>query len=245
MDRHFDYNQKILLAVEFAAEPHQLKGLPPSYSVFQRVPIPEVSRAFDETQGLAARLFGAAKFHRVIDEHMGYWEKRIPTGKQCFVHYAIGPKDVVDDAFARVRDVDGWVLRGVYHVEPQSSAYPFAFPIGAAPNHFQLGETRTFGKESVFWFNFFPAQPYLFEKTFSIWALFNLFQGREGGECNQLTAVDGPDLLQVRGVDPFVQVNLNRFSSMLGYFAAAHEAGKHTFTIDAEYLWYGMVLRKL
>jgi hypothetical protein len=30
-----------------------------------------------------------------------------------------------------------------------------------------------------------------------------------------------------------------------GYFNSAHEAGRHTFTVDSEYLWYGMLLRKL
>jgi len=49
----------------------------------------------------------------------------------------------------------------------------------------------------------------------------------------------------VEGVDPFVQVNLNRFTSLPGYFNAAHEAGKHTFTVAPNYLWYGMLMRKV
>lgn len=245
MNRHFDYAQKILLAVEFADRPRRLDGLPPASFVFRRIALPEVERAFAETHNLVARLFGAARFHRVLDEHMGYWERRVPAGAQCFVHYSIGPADEIDAAFARVRDAGGWALCGVYHVEPQSSAYPFAFPLGAAPDHMHLGEPRTFGEQSVFWFNFFPAQPHLFEKTFAIWALFALFSGREGGECNQLVASDGDDHLRVDGVDPFVQVNLNRFTSMLGYFASAHEAGRHTFTVDPEYRWYGMLLRRV
>ena len=48
-----------------------------------------------------------------------------------------------------------------------------------------------------------------------------------------------------RCVDDFVQVNLNRFTSLPGFFNAAHEAGKHTFTVDPDYLWYGMLLSKL
>jgi hypothetical protein len=155
------------------------------------------------------------------------------------------PEEVIAAAFARLRDAGGWVLCGVYQVEPQSSAYPGSFPTGAAPNHFQLGEARTFGRDSVFWFNFFPAQPHLFEKTFPIWALFNIYQGREGGECNQLVAVDGASRLRVQGIDEIVQVNLNRFSSLLGYFQSVQEVGKHTFTIDPDYRWYGMLLRKV
>jgi hypothetical protein len=42
-----------------------------------------------------------------------------------------------------------------------------------------------------------------------------------------------------------VQVNLNRFSSLRGFFNAAHDAGEETFTDDSEYLWYGMLLRKV
>jgi hypothetical protein len=245
MDRSFDYSQKILLAVEFADHPRELAEPPPSHSVFRRIPIPEVTRAFEESHGLAARISGGARFHRAIDEHMGYWEERVPAGRSCYVHYAIGQKEVIDAAYARLCADGGWVLCGVYHIEPQSSSYPFAFPLGAAPDHFHLGEARAFGAGSIFWFNFFPAQPCLFEKTFAIWTLFNSFQGRDGGECNQLTAVDGADRLRVQGVEPFVQVNLNRFTSMLGYFASAHEAGKHTFTVDPEYRWYGMLLRKM
>jgi hypothetical protein len=67
-------------------------------------------------------------------------------------------------------------------------------------------------------------------------------QGR--GENNQLVALDGRDLSS-DGVDDFVQVNLNRFTSLPGFFNAAHEAGKHTFTVDPDYLWYGMLLSKV
>jgi len=49
----------------------------------------------------------------------------------------------------------------------------------------------------------------------------------------------------VERIDPFVQINLNRFTSLPGYFNSAHEAGRHTFTQDSEYLRYGMLLRKL
>ena len=97
----------------------------------------------------------------------------------------------------------------------------------------------------MFWFNFFPAQPALFEKTFAIWVLFQMHAHRERGKYNQLCAWEGKERLEVRGVDPFVLVNLNRFTSLPGYFNSAHEAGRHTFTLDSEYLWYGMLLRKL
>lgn len=245
MDRHFDYAQKILLVVEFAETPRSFSDMPPSYTVFERLPIPEVERAFAETESLFVRFIAGRKFHNVLDAHMGYWEKRVPAGKKCFVHYAIGSDEVITAAYHRVKAAGTFVLVGIYHVEPQSSAYPFAFPVREAPNHWFLGEKAAYTKESIFWFNFFPAQPYLFEKTFAVWALFNMIEAREGGVCNQLVAWEGKDRLDVNGVDEFVQVNLNRFTSIPGYFSAAHEAGKHTFTVDPEYLWYGMLLRKL
>ena len=99
--------------------------------------------------------------------------------------------------------------------------------------------------DSVFWFNFFPAQPHLFLKTFAVWVLFNGFQDLEGCECNQLVASEGPTRLLSSGVDPFVQVNLNRFTSLTGFWNSAREAGKNTFTVDPEYTWYGMLLKRL
>jgi len=246
MDRTFNYSQKILLAVEFGTAPTALPGPPPGCAIFQRVGIPEIVRAFDENESLFVRLLAGRKFQNVLNEHMGYWEERVPAGQQCFVHYAIGRNEVVASAFERLKnDAHPWVLRGIYHTEPQCSAFPASFPSGAAQNPWSPDEPFPFTRDSVFWFNFFPAQPALFEKTFAVWVLFNMFQQRERGECNQLCAWDGKERLVVNCVDPFVQVNLNRFTNLPGYFSAAHEAGKHTFTVDPDYRWYGMLMRKM
>ena len=129
-------------------------------------------------------------------------------------------------------DGGGFTLLGVYHVEPQCSAYPFSFPFGDTPDHWRLGEHFSLTEDSVFWFNFFPEQPYLFEKTFAVWALFQMLQLTGRGENNQLVAFDGRESLIAQGVSDFVQVNLNRFTSLPGFFNAAHEAGKQTFTVD-------------
>ena len=164
MDRHFDYAQKILVAVEIGAEPLRLPDMPATYSLFQRLSIPEIARAAGES-GRAGPASGPA-FHAMVNRHMSYWEERTPAGQRCFVHYAIGDGETVARAFDRLGAAPGrFKLLGVYHVEPQSSAYPASFPVGPAPSHWQLGEARPFSKDSIFWFNFFPAQPYLFEKT--------------------------------------------------------------------------------
>ena len=174
MDRQFDYTQKILVAVEFAEAPRELAGLP-GYARFKRLSIPDVIRAFDETHSLFVQLLAGRKFRNVLEQHMGYWEKRIPDGRQCFVHYAIGPRDVIGPAFDRLKkEGDAFTLLGVYHIEPQSSAYPFSFPFGDTPDHWHLGEHFSLTDDSIFWFNFFPEQPYMFEKTFAVWALFQM-----------------------------------------------------------------------
>jgi hypothetical protein len=237
VDRTFDYSQRVLVAVEFGPEPRRLEGPPNGYSVFRRLPMRE----------LVAAAGGApppgSDFERVMREHMGYWEQRIPAGQQCFVHYAIGAPAQLDSLFHRMQaGAAGWALLGAYHLEPQSSCYPFGFPSRPVPDNARLGETKAYTDESVFWFNFFPPQDYLFEKTFAIWTRFCSSTADERGECNQLVA---GERVEARGVDEFVQVNLNRFSSLRGFFASARGAGENTFTVDADYRWYGMLLRKI
>jgi hypothetical protein len=242
MDHQFDYAQKILLAVEMAEAPRRLAGMPETYALFRRVPIPDVMRAFEATHSRLVQIVAGGKFQSVLQQHMGYWEDRVPAGKQCYVHYAIGTDAVINAAFDRLKTESGLTSLGTYRVEPQSSAYPASFPFGATPDHLRLGEQFPLTNQSIFWFNFFPAQPYLFEKTFAVWALFQVLQLKGRGENNQLVVSDDKSRLLAHGVDEFVQVNLNRFTSMSGFFDAAHEAGKHSFTGDADYVWYGMLL---
>jgi hypothetical protein len=200
VDRKFDYAQRILLAVEFADAPRRLEGMPATYARFKRLSIPDVVRAFDDTQNLFVQMIAGRKFRNVLEQHMGYWEKRVPDGKQCFVHYAIGPQDIITAAFNRIKgDGGGFTLLGVYHVEPQCSAYPFSFPFGDTPDHWRLGEHFSLTEDSVFWFNFFPEQPYVFEKTFAVWALFQMLQLTGRGENNQLVAFDGRESLIAQG----------------------------------------------
>ncbi len=246
MDRHFDYSQKILLAVEFGTAPRRMEGMPESYAVFQRMSIPAVEKAFDESHNLMVQLLAGRKFRGVLERHMGYWEQRVPAGKDCFVHYAVGSERAIAGVYDRLKGISGeFVMLGTFHVEAQSSAYPFAFPSGPVADHWFHGEERTLTKDSIYWFNFFPGQPYLFEKTFVVWALFQTLHLQGRGECNQLVTWDGMERLVSNGVADFVQVNLNRFTSLPAFFNSAHEAGRHTFTVDPDYHWYGMLMHKL
>jgi hypothetical protein len=246
MDRKFDYTQKILLAVEFADAPRRLEGMPATYARFKRLSIPDVVRAFDDTQNLFVQMIAGRKFRNVLEQHMGYWEKG-GAGRQAMLrplchrpprhhHGCVQP----DQRGRRRLYIIGRLSR-----RAANSAYPFSFPFGDTPDHWRLGEHFSLTEDSVFWFNFFPEQPYLFEKTFAVWALFQMLQLAGRGENNQLVAFDGRESLIAQGVSDFVLVNLNRFTSLPGFFNAAHEAGKHTFTVDPDYIWYGMLLKKM
>lgn len=174
MDRQFDYAQRILLAVEIADAPRLFSDMPATYTRFKRLTIPDVIKTFDETHSLFAQLIAGRAFRDTLERHMGYWQKRIPERKECFVHYAIGSAEVISAAFDRLKAEPGLSLLG-----------------------------------------------------------------------NQLVASVGERRVIAHGVDEFVQVNLNRFTNLPGFFNAAHEAGKHTFTVDSDYLWYGMLMSKL
>lgn len=244
MDRHFDYAQRILVAVEIGAEPVRLADMPLAHSLFQRLSLPEITQAAGAS-GHAAKADGPA-FRALVDRHMSYWEERVPAGQRLFVHHGIGDAETVARTFDRLAAERGrFTALGVYHVEPQSSAYPASFPVGASPSHWDLGKTYGLTLESIFWFNFFPAQPFLFEKTFRAWARFQAQKLAARGENNQLVASDGEDRLVANGVDPFVLVNLNRFTSLPGFFGSAGDAGESTFSDDPSYVWYGMLLRKI
>jgi hypothetical protein len=246
MDRQFDYTQKILLAVEFADAPRRMEAMPATYARFRRLSIPDVIQAADQMPNLRTQLSAEPNFRKMVEQRMGYWEERVPAGTQCFVHYAIGTDAVITAAFNRLKAGAGALtLLGIYHVEPQSSAYPFSFPSGDTPDHWHLGEHFSLTDRSIFWFNFFPEQPYLFEKTFAAWALFQTLPLKERAENNQLVVWEGEQSLITHGISDLVQVNLNRFSSLPGYFNAAREAGKRSFTADSDYIWYGMLLKKI
>jgi hypothetical protein len=225
------------VAVEIGAEPLPLTDVSATHAVFQRLSLSEIAQA-------AGAKGADPGFRGMVDRHMSYWEDRIPAGQRCFVHYQIGEHENVVRSFERLAArADRFTLLGVYHVEPQSSAYPASFPGSPAPSHWRLGETRALTQDSIFWFNFFPAQPHLFEKTFAAWASFQALKLAAGGECNQLVTAEGEGRLRARGVDEFVLVNLNRFTSLAGFFASAHDAGDSSFSIDHDYIWYGMLLR--
>ena len=243
--QQFDYSLKTLVAVEFATVPRKLANVPSSYNVFERLPMAEVEHAFNEKINYFARLIAGRKFHDMLIQRMGYWEDHIPAERTCYVHYARGTAHEISVLYDQLAaQAFTFAMIGVYHIEPQVSGYPYAFPDGVAPSHWFLGEQHAETERSAFWFNFFPDQPHLFELTFQAWAVFQTQALREGVELNQLSYVDDQERLVANGIDKFVQVNLCRFTSLDGFFESAHEAGKNSFTDQADYQWHGMLLRK-
>lgn len=244
MTDQFSYQQKILVAVQFGTTPKTFNDSSVIYSVFQRLNIAQVKKAFADNVNFFIRMISAKKFEHLLDQRMSYWEQKIPQGQQCFVHYARGSDDAINQLYRKCQDnQEDFVLLGIYHIEPQVSCYPYGFPLGEVPATWHLGERHPFTNEAIFWFNFFPEQANLFEITFQVWLHFNLI--KVGVDCNQLTHLDNNNKLTVHGVDKFVQINLNRFTNLRGFFASAHEAGKHTFTDVGTYIWYGMLLKKI
>ena len=230
-----------------AREPHTLADLPcDTLPVFQRLSLPEIARAAGASGSLEPAREPRFPYHGE-PAHGLLGARGFPRDSGASFTTRLGDAETVARSFDRLGRGARPRSRcsGVYHVEPQSSAYPASFPTSPSPSHWNLGETYAFTRESVFWFNFFPAQPYLFEKTFAAWASFQTERLAARGENNQLVSSEGEERLVASGVDPFVQVNLNRFTSLPGFVDSAREAGKQTFTGDADDFWYGMQLRKL
>ena len=73
--------------------------MPAGHSVFQRLSIAEIARTAVEGRSRSAPTADGASFRAMVDRHMGYWEERVPAGKQCFVHYAIGGGEIIERAF--------------------------------------------------------------------------------------------------------------------------------------------------
>jgi hypothetical protein len=64
--------------------PRWLDGMPASYAVFRRMAIPDVMRAIDATHSRLVQLVAGGRFQHVLQQHMGYWEERVPAGKHSF-----------------------------------------------------------------------------------------------------------------------------------------------------------------
>ena len=93
----------------------------PGYALFERLSIAEIVRTLEEKQSLSAQSLAGGKFQNVLEQRVGYWEKRVPKGKDCFVHLCHRNRRCDPAAFDRLKTDSGdLVLLGIYHIEPQS-----------------------------------------------------------------------------------------------------------------------------
>jgi len=250
MDRLSIYRTRTLVAVEFAKEPTRLPRLAPLQHTFARIGLPEVKTLVGRLVESSNDLQFTAQVEQlghVANVRLAYWEDKIPRGLTCFVHHV----RFDDDAAARagIAEVKAkfphFALLGLYQINPWISIFAHAFPADPAPNMWRPGEPNKLTKESVFFFNFFPDQPYLIERvcqgTIAIWA------ESAPGLYDANNFVDLPEEVSgAPGIDRFVAVNLNRYRNIFGFCKAV--AGGAAMSVIAEdhhddFHWYGMLTK--
>src|SRR5262249_51713438 len=170
MDRLRIYEGRTLVGVEFAPTPSSLSGLSKNAHVFERISAPEIQKI---TAQLAQANAGGAsaqmmKLLDVANARIAYWERKVPAGSKCFVHHArFDDEAQAKSGYAQARSkFPNFPLLGLYCVDPLMSMFPQAFPVDPAPNMWRPGEQNLLTKDSMFFLNFFPAQPFLRELVY-------------------------------------------------------------------------------
>ena len=106
------------------------------------------------------------------------------------MHYAIGRDEVITPAFELLKGAErGSVLKGIYHTEPQSLSCELPGEPGALP--LELGRDLALHPGLGVLVQLLPRSAGPVEKTFAVWALFQMYAHRERGKCNQLCAWEG------------------------------------------------------
>jgi hypothetical protein len=136
-------------------------------------------------------------------------------------------------------------MLGLYCVDPLMSMFPQAFPVDAAPNMWRPGEQNVLTKDSMFFLNFFPAQPFLRELVYQ--GTIAIYSESSPGlyDANNYVDLVSDDFVAVNGVDKMVGVNLNRYRDAHGFFTAVSAgAGKSVIVKGYEqFQWYGILAR--
>jgi hypothetical protein len=250
MDRLQIYATRTLVAVEFAVQPSSLAALGGRAHVFRRLDL-AATRALHRAAVAAADATSAAQMNHlmaVLAERVAYWEKRVPPALDCWVHHV----RFADEAQGRagharaVADFPRLAMSGLYAIDPVISFFPQAFPVDPAPNFWRLGRANSCGPDSLFFLNFFPAQPFLREQVVQgTTAIYSESAPGLYHANNYVDLVD--DLFAATGsVDRVVSVNLNRYSDGAGFFrAVAGGAARSVITegAHADFRWHGMLCR--
>ncbi len=250
MDRLHIYRTRTLIGVEFAQEPARLPRLSKLQHAFVRLGLPEIKDLVGQVirsnpdQQFSAEL---RDLMQVAGARLAYWENKVPQGSQCFVHHIRFDDDAAARAgIAEIRTkFPHFALLGLYQINPAVSFFPEAFPVSPAPSLWRPGGHNALTKDSQFFFNFFPEQPYLLERvsqgTIAIWA------ESAPGLYDTNNFVDLPEeLTTAAGIDRFVGVNLNRYRNVYGFCkAVAGGASKSVIAEDHhdDFHWYGMLTK--
>ena len=251
MDRLQIYNTRTLVAVEFASTPSSLAGIGGRAHVFRRLDLAETTALHGEAVQAASDPAVAQQLKHlmeVVGGRVAYWEKLVPPGLKCFVHHVRFDDEARGKAgyAAAVAAFPKFAMIGLYAIDPIISMFPQAFPVDPAPNFWRPGKTNELGKDSLFFLNFFPPQPFLREQV--VQGTTAIYSESAPGLYHANNYVDlVSDLFTSAGkVDKVASVNLNRYSDGYGFFkAVAAGAAKSVIAEDGHegFRWHGILCR--
>jgi hypothetical protein len=248
MDRLRIYEGGTLVGVEFAPTPSSLKSLCKDAHVFERINNADVQKL---TEGLARANAGggfSAQLSKLLDvanERTSYWERKVPAGSKCFVHHArFDDEREAKAAYAQARSkFPNFGLLGLYRIDPSISMFPEAFPVGAAPNMWRPGEKNVLTKDSMFFLNFFPPQPFLREFVYQ--GTIAIYSESSPGlyDANNYVDLVSDEFIATNDVDKIVAVNLNRYHDGPAFFKAVSAGAAKSVIVKGfeEFQWYGIL----
>jgi hypothetical protein len=250
MDRLRIYQGRTLVGVEFAPTPSSLASLCKNAHVFERISVPEIQKITAQLAHASPAGGFSAQMTQLLDvanARIAYWERKVPAGSKCFVHHARFDDEARAKAgYAQARSkFPHFPLLGLYCIDPLMSMFPQAFPVDAAPNMWRPGEQNVLTKDSMFFLNFFPAQPFLRELVYQ--GTIAIYSESSPGlyDANNYVDLVSDDFVAVNGVDKMVGVNLNRYRDAHGFFKAVSAGAAKSVIVKGyeQFQWYGILAR--
>src|ERR1700730_13852715 len=250
MDRLHIYNTRTLVAVEFASTPSSLAGIGGRAHVFRRLDLAETTALHGEAVQAAepAVALQLKPLMEGVGGRVAYCDSLVPPGLKCFVHHVRFDDEARGKAgyAAVVAAFPKFAMIGLYAIDPIISMFPQAFPVDPAPNFWRPGRTNELTKDSLFFHNFFPQQPFLREQV--VQGTTSIYSESAPGLYHTNNYVDlVSDLFtSVGNVDKVASVNLNRYSDGYGFFmAVAAGAAKSVIVEDGHegFQWHGILCR--
>jgi hypothetical protein len=250
MDRLRIYQGGTLVGVEFAPTPSSLASLRKDAHVFERINAAEIEKI---TGGLARANAGEgfsaqmSQLLNVASARLNYWERKVPPGSKCFVHHVrFDDEREAKAGYAQARSkFPHFGLLGLYRIDPLISMFPQAFPVDAAPNMWQPGKTNVLTKDSLFFLNFFPQQPFLREFVYQGTIAIYSESARGLYDANNYVDLVSDEFVATNNVDKIVGVNLNRYRDAHGFLKAVSAGAAKSVIVKGfeQFQWYGILAR--